>query len=325
MKNLADIAPLVIIPGNHDGNLKKLYSWIHKFEHKWAGLACVHPSAYKSADFMEVPRKMILNPQNLDPLPEATPFKKRQKILLAPQTFKRWKRVDDLIAAVPYIEGNVIVAGDGMERAYMMSEEKCKDEYYCTKQLDPNATEDRLGKRIWQNAEESGNFKYVGFVSEAKRDEILGHSMFLLDPSWSLTYGEHFNRSIVDAMRVGVVPIARNLGISDNQEGIGSLFKPNENYLMIPHDATPKQFGDLVNKFFNISEADYMRIVENNYKLIKENFDRKVIAQQYIDLATKKEGDVGDHQIDGGKAVAKGNKIWDDHFEVPATLEDFFV
>lgn len=313
----------------HDGNLKKLYSWIHRFSEHITGLACVHPAAMKQADFMPVPRNMILNPQDISEV-EIAPFSDRVNKLLAPQTFKRWKHVDDLVAAVPYIEGRVYIAGDGMERAYMASEEKCKPEYYCTKELDPDATEDRLGKRIWQNALDTKKMAYLGFITGANRDKILNTSMFLLDPSWSLTYGEHFNRSIVDAMRVGCVPIARNYGISDNVGGIGTLFKPGENYLMIPHDATPKQFGELVNHYFKISQESYVDIRANNWDII-QNFDRKKIAQQFINLALGKkdsgfypQAKVGNFDVDGFKAVTTGNQIWDEHFEVPASIDSFF-
>jgi glycosyltransferase involved in cell wall biosynthesis len=313
----------------HDGNLKKLYSWIYRFANHLAGLACVHPAAMKQADFMPVPRNMILNPQDVSEV-EVVPFTKRKNQLLAPQTFKRWKRVDDLVAAVPYIDGSVLIAGDGMERAYMASEEKCKPEYYCTKELDPDATEDRLGKRIWQNALDSGKMEYLGFITGASRDKILNNSKFLLDPSWSLTYGEHFNRSIVDAMRVGCVPIARNYGISDNVDGNGTLFKPGVNYLMIPHDVKPKEFGRLVNECFLISPSAYAYMVAQNKEVIK-NFDREKIAQQFVNLAMGKKGsgyyekaETGRLNIDNNVTQKTGDKIWDEHFEVPSSLDSFF-
>ena len=171
---------------------------------------------------------------------------------------------------------------------------------------------------------------YLGFITGANRDKILNTSMFLLDPSWSLTYGEHFNRSIVDAMRVGCVPIARNYGISDNAQGRGTLFKPGQHYMMIPHDATPKQFGNMVNEFFKIPEAHYVEMQLENL-LVIQNFDRKKIAQQFINLALGKkdsgfypQAKVGNFDVDGFKAVTTGNQIWDEHFEVPASIDSFF-
>ena len=316
----------------HDGNLKKLYSWIYKFSDKFAGLACVHPSAFKQAEFMPVPRNIILNPQNVDGRPVAPAFSQLGNQILSLQTFKRWKRVDDLVRAIPYINADkVIIAGDGIERNYMTSPDKCKEEYFCTFEYDPDASPDMLNKKIWDNALATNKFEYIGFITEAKRDEILSKTKFLIDTSWSNTYGEHFNRVVVDAIRAGVVPIARNLGVSEREDGVGMLLKPNLNYLMIRHDTTPKQFGEAVNNFLNISEVEYNRIRENNFKLLKK-FDRKRIAQQYIDLAMGKAGGELPENMVGAmsadpKVQSVADKIWEEHFE-PAkvsTLEDFFA
>lgn len=315
----------------HDGNLVKNYPWIEKFKHKFSGLACVHPSAFKSADFLSIPRNLILNPQDLSKVkkPKREDWDKRQRKILSLQTFKRWKRVDDLVAAIPYICGDVIIAGDGIERNYMTSIDKCKPEYYCTKQLDPNATEDRLNKRIWENAENTGRFKYLGFITENERDTTLDSCRFLLDPSWSNSYGEHFNRVLVDAMVNGVVPIARNFGVSDNDKGIGEVFKPGENYLMIPHNATPKQFGDLINQFLDLTEKEYYKIVFNNYEKLK-SFDRIKIAEQFINLALGKEysGEYIEPSIGIENPVIKSaaNKMWKEHFikEEIIGIDSFF-
>ena len=308
LRMITDITPkqIVIV---HDGNLRKNYPWIHHFKDKITALACVHPSAFKQAAVMEMPRALIVNPQHIQIKVSPKKFSERKDTVFSLQTFKRWKRVDDLVAAVPYIKSEVIIAGDGIERAYMASKDKCKPEYFCTLDRDPNAKEDLIGKRIWENAENSG-MKYIGFVSEQKRDEILGDVKFLLDPSWSKTYGEHFNRVIVDAMKQGVVPIARNLGVSDNEQGNG-FFKPNVNYLMIPWNATPKEFGDLINKWTNMSEKDYNAIVQNNNKILKV-FDRKRIAQEYVDLAIGKlSTTVGKYETDYDDTI---NSVWCGHF-----------
>ena len=291
----------------HDGNLRKNYPWIHHVKDHITGLACVHPSAYEQASWMEIPRALILNPQKIV-YKKTKKFSERSNSILSIQTFKRWKRVDDLVAAVPYINaagGKVILGGDGIERAYMASVEKCKEEYYCTPTRDPAADPSRYGKRIWENALDCG-MEYVGFISEAKRDEYLQDVKFLLDPSWSKTYGEHFNRVVVDAMKQGVVPIARNLGISNNENGI--VAEPSKVKIL-----SPKEFGDKINEFLNMDPDKYDEIVQNNWKFIKR-FDRKQIASEYIDFAanapwinieTGKYNTTLDKTIDG---------VWVDHF-----------
>ena len=307
------------IPIIHDANLKKLYPWIVLFEKHFSGVACVHPAAYESADFLNVPRALILNPQDIEGVPATPPFAGRENKLLSIQTFKRWKRVDDLIRAVPYMpEVKTLVGGYGIEAAYMMSKDKCKEEYYATKDYDPDVTADREGKRIWENAENSGNFEYLGFISGGKRDEILATSKFLVDPSWSNTFGEHFNRVVIDAMRIGTVPIAINFGVSNNEEGMGVVLKAGVNYCMIKKSSTPKEYGQAITNFCNMSEADYRQIQLNNYELIKQ-FDRKVIAQHYIDLADQKPtGYLNEVLVKSNHDPSihqKAQEMFDEHFE----------
>lgn len=312
----------------HDGNLRKLYPWVYKFKDKMAGVACVHTSAYESASTIDLPRAMILNPQKISDVNPEINFENRKRQILSPQTFKRWKRVDDLVASVPYLNDcKVLVAGDGIERNYMTSVDKCKPEYHCTKERDPDASEDRLGRKIWDNAVEK-SMDYLGFITEKQRDDILTESLFLIDPSWSNTYGEHFNRTVVDAMKTGTIPLAVNRGISGSDDGVGSLFKPNENYLMLKYDYTPKQYGEMINKYLDIPKSVYEKIANNNFQLIKK-FDRKKIGQDYVDLAMGKV--CGEkHEIPkfaDPKFVADGNKMWDTHFELQesSSLENFFA
>jgi glycosyltransferase involved in cell wall biosynthesis len=185
------------------------------------------------------------------------------------------------------------------------------------------------GKRIWQNAEESGNFEYLGFISGAKRDEILSTSKFLVDPSWSNTFGEHFNRVVVDAMRIGVVPIAINYGVSNNEEGQGVVLKAGINYCMIKKGSTPKQYADKIKEFCNMSQEEYQQIQLNNYELIKQ-FDRKVIAQHYIDLAMGKEtgylNELKTKTNHDPNIPRVARNMFEEHFEQPSaqSLDDFF-
>ena len=314
----------------HDANLKKLYPWISLFEKHFAGLACVHPAAYESADFMSTPRALILNPQDIAGVPPTPQFAGRENKILSIQTFKRWKRVDDLIRAVPYMKNvKTLVGGYGIEAAYMMSKDKCKEEYFATRQYDPDVTPDREGKRIWENAEESGNFKYLGFISGAVRDQILMCSKFLVDPSWSNTFGEHFNRVVVDAMRIGAVPIAVNFGVSNNEEGNGVLLKAGVNYCMLKKSYTPKEYGEKIAEYCDMSEAEYMRIVQNNYELIQQ-FDRKRIAQHYIDLSAGKPTGYLNELLTKSNfdpnLPKNSRNMFDEHFEKKETLslDEFF-
>lgn len=96
---------------------------------------------------------------------------------------------------------------------------------------------------------------------------------------------------------------------------------------MIPWDATPKAFGDYCNDFCEMSEKEYDDLVQNNFDFVRK-FDRKIVAQKYIDLA------MGTLATKTGKYITDLNRnvdsIWCDHFGFTeklnsySTLEDLF-
>jgi hypothetical protein len=78
-----------------------------------------------------------------------------------------------------------------------------------------------------------------------------------------------------------------------------------------------------------MSQADYQQMQLNNYELIKQ-FDRKVIAQHYIDLAMGKEtGYLNELRVKTNHDPAiprNGRKMFEEHFEVSTAsdLDEFF-
>jgi len=273
----------------HDGNLRKSYPWIQNVKEYFNGLACVHPCAYHGADVIEIPRALILNPQDLRDVKPANGlfWDARKRGFLSLQTFKGWKHVDDLIRAIPHMDRNIekYVAGGGIEYRYMTSKEKCKEKYFVSRELDPDISEQHMGKKIWDVALEKG-MEWLGYIHPEEVNQRMKTLRCVIDPSWSKNYakiGDHFNRVVVDGIMRGLIPIARNLGISTNLEGEGEIFTPNKNYVMVPFDAKPKEFGEIVENTINLSSYQATEYYENNLELLPL-FERKKIAQEYIDL-----------------------------------------
>tara|TARA_R110000787_G_scaffold205921_2_gene316181 strand:- start:481 stop:924 length:444 start_codon:yes stop_codon:yes gene_type:complete len=109
----------------------------------------------------------------------------------------------------------------------------------------------------------------------------------MIDPSWSIAYskiGDHFNRVIVDGIIEGAIPIARNYGVATNPEGEGEVFKPYENYMMVPHDASPLDFAAVIEETINMHPEIVREMQENNKKLL-QHFERERVALQYLSLA----------------------------------------
>lgn len=274
----------------HDGNLNKAYPWMYEVRERLSGIACVHGAAFHSADSMPIFRSLIVNPQDLNKAQLGLGYRERERAWYSGQTFKAWKRVPNLCRAIPHMsnETGKYLAGGGLDYAYMTSPDKTKHNYFVRREDDPDLPMDvEDGSiRIWDRALNHG-MNFLGFIPQTQRDEILDRVRVLIDPSWSLQYaklGDHFNRVVIDAAKRGAIPVAFNYGIATNDAGIGEVFRPDENYIMIPYDATPKEYADRVEYSLNLPNDLAEKIRFNNFELCKK-FDRRIVAQRYIDLS----------------------------------------
>ncbi len=262
----------------HDGNLPRLYPHMLRIAALLDGVVCVHDAAYNTAAELPVRRQLIPNPHDIS-RPNKTPASERNHGLLSLQTFKRWKRVDDLIRAIPHMDefSEKTICGGGIEQRYMTSKDKCKAEYKNDK-----------GEKIWDVAIEHG-MEYLGFVNNPTRDRLLGENRLLVDPSWSVNYSQYgamFNRVFVEAMIQGCVPVVNDLAMQDPM-----LFEKGHNFLAVPHDSTPFYYGELLEEYLN-HPSMLGRIQENNWEEIKSH-DRKYIAESIWNFAFEDDGKVG--------------------------------
>ena len=231
----------------HDGNLPKLYPHLISVSKFFHAAVCVHESAYNSAEYLNIPRKLILNPFDIHG--EIGPDFDGRNGLMAVQIFKAWKRVDTLIRALPYVTSysDMFVGGAGIEYRYMTSKEKCKPQYF-----------DSHGNRIWEMALKQG-MQYLGVLKNNAVLDLLKKVKLQIDPSFSKKYsgyGAHFNRTTIEAMINGAVPMATDLGMKDSK-----IFTSGENYIEIPHTATPKEFGDIIND--SLTNAAQWKTIRN--------------------------------------------------------------
>lgn len=256
----------------HDGNMQKLYPYILETVPYLNGVICVHDAAYNSASVLPVSRALIPNPHELShwhqPLPE-----QRKPGFVSLQTFKRWKRVDDLVRAIPYMDpiSEKVICGGGIEYHYMTSKTKCKKDYL-----------DSDGNPIWDGALANG-MSYLGYVDTTERDNLLKTHRLLVDPSWSHSYsklGAHFNRVMVEAMALGCVPVCTDLGMKDSM-----FFTAGENYIEIPYDISPEGYAKILDNAIE-DTALLTRIQENNLELV-EQFEKSSIAGMIIVMAAE--------------------------------------
>ena len=259
----------------HDGNIQKLYPHLVKVLPNFWALVCVHEAAFNSSECMPIPRQLIVNPIDSgygvkgvgDGIKNNWNYRNGFASI---QIFKAWKKVHTLVKAVPHMKNteDKIVGGTGIEYHYMTSKDKCKPIY---------VEED--GTRIWDNALSSG-MRYIGLVTPENVYRTFSTKKLQIDPSWSKTYssyGAHFNRTTVEAIICGAVPMATDLGMINS-----NYFKAGENYIEIPYTATPQEFAEIVDEGLNNFYL-WASIRDNNIPLL-EHFDKTKVALNYLKL-----------------------------------------
>ena len=92
-------------------------------------------------------------------------------------------------------------------------------------------------------------------------------------------HGAHFNRTTIEAMINGAVPVATDLGMYNS-----NLFKKDVNYIQVPYKSTPQEFADIVDNA--LQDKDKWEFIRHNNLNLLTKFDRKNVAQQYVDIAT---------------------------------------
>lgn len=253
----------------HDGNLPELYPHLNYVAEHFHAAVCVHESALVSGHMLQIPHKMIVNPFDVTGIDGWTDFDRRSGFA-AIQVFKAWKRVDTLIRAIPEMSNTEdrFVGGAGIEYRYMTSEDKCKPKYFTDS-----------GDRIWDRALRYG-MTYMGTVPSDVVYQTLREVKLQIDPSYSKKYssfGAHFNRTTVEAIICGAVPVATDWGMKNSQ-----LFHPGVNYIEIPAGCEPTMFADIIDDALT-DKNQWLNIKEENLKLV-DRFDMRNVAQEYVDL-----------------------------------------
>lgn len=276
----------------HDAYFDVRASNITALKDKILFLECAHIAAYRCCEHIGIPRTLLLNPRYLDEK-DKMPVKmmnKRETDFFAAHIFKSMKHVDDLIRAVPHLKNNTVkIAGSGIEQAYMVAPEKCKEVYKVSRKRDPDIDDKYLGEKIWDVGEKFG-MEYLGQISGEEVRENLLNSKFAVDPSWAAHYANycrtHINGFIIEAMLSGCYPVLRDYKglVKDNGEEMYDPLFENIRAIIIPWDATPKQFADALKKALKMSPAKYLKDTKFNFELVHELFNAKTNMEEVIRL-----------------------------------------
>lgn len=279
----------------HDAYFDVRASNVTALKDKIMFLECAHIAAYQCCKNIGIPRTLLLNPRYLED-DEKMPVRmmnKRETDFFAAHIFKSMKHVDDLIRAVPWLNQNsydekysVKIAGSGIEQAYMVAPTKCKEPYKVSAKRDPDIHPSFYGQKIWDVGVKYG-MEYLGQISGEQVRENLLNAKFAVDPSWADHYANycrtHINGFIIEAMLCGCYPVLRDYkGLVKGGEEIYDPLFESIRAIIIPWDATPKQFAEALKEARRMSPAKYLRDTKYNFDLVYELFNAKTNMKEVL-------------------------------------------
>ena len=224
-------------------------------------------------------------------------MQRRTQDFFAAHMFKSMKHMEELIAAIPYLNKgvdeafDVKIAGTGIEMNYMTSPTKTKQQYMCTLKRDPNLPKKLDGKiSLWNRAVKFG-MEYMGQMSGTNVQDMLFNTKFAIDPSWSDHYSKycrtHINGFIIEAMLKGAYPVLRDYRGLSKESIENEIYDPlyeNIRAIIIPWNATPKEFGLALQKAATMSPKKFLKDTLHNFELVRELFNSKKNAEEIIRL-----------------------------------------
>lgn len=216
------------------------------------------------------------HPDISDTWEDMTPWEDRKPYSMNASVWKAWKRNDLLVRAAPHLTKSQFLSfGDGIECRYMRSKEKCPDQF----------------KGIWKAAEQSGNFRWFGLVTEDRVYKAYQKSRLKVDLSYASKYhaleGSHWNRAIWTAANNGVpsLCVTENMIEKDVQK---QIVKEGVTHWEISAAAGPRAIAEAIDHYTHVHPDDANQLVHNCRKRIKKYMSPQFSSQQYINLAEGK-------------------------------------
>jgi len=249
----------------HDAHYPKAYKHLDEVVDYLSFLAPVNESAYGALATWPGEKRLINNGHRLADWSVQIPWQQRPKVAVCAHVWKAWKRMDRVVAAAPYMKEMLVMGGDGIEGRYMRSKDKCKPKY----------------EGLWDAFLRSGA-RYAGVLTERELMTEYRTSRVMIDISYAerfASYGCHYNRSIVEALNHGCVPLMNAEAMS------GSDIFPMSTYGYISEEYTkdPKLFAMNIDANINMDPNLAERIIFEGRKVLSANFDYRHTCLQYLE------------------------------------------
>lgn len=297
----------------HDAYFDVRNAWVTSLKDKISFLACAHIAGYNCTENISIPRELVFNPRYFPKKVAYSPMSERDVDFFAAHVFKSMKKMEDLLRMAPYLkEGRTTwMAGSGIELYYMMAKDKLKEIYKASKKTDPDLDNSEVGKSSFDRAVESG-LEYLGLIPNDDVCQIQRNAKFSIDPSYAKHYAQysrtHINGFIIEAVVNGSYPVLRDYGSK-----VDDILFDEIRAIKIPHDSTPKQFAEALEKAMKMSEKQYKEDIEHNFNLFSELFSAKTNMSNIVSLVEN-----GFEDLPIGKDSAEVIK------QSEMTMRDFF-
>lgn len=319
----------------HDAYFDIRASFVSAFKEKISLLLCAHGAAYKCCEHIGIPRVLMPNPRYFGEEPQfhIIPYSKRTTDFFAAQMFKAMKRVQDIIAAIPYLKTtNVTIAGAGVEYCCMLLPwEKTKADYRCRKKRDPDLPQEYEDNHVtlWQRAKEYG-INHIGQLSGSEVNRRLLKTKFALDASYCKHYAPfartHINGFIIEAMMNGAYPVLRDYyGCTRKKCAETDAMYERVRAHYIPSTATPKEFAEhLEYLLYNTTQTRFEEDTMYNFVLAYDTYNAVTNAEKIISCKKRGRGWIKRaHECgqDSDAVVEYTEKFMQDYFKIPLPLQ----
>ena len=261
----------------HEPGLPEAYPYIANLRESFSALVCVHEATYNSCKGTGIPIAFIPNPHIISDEEMGSTITHRDFYCFSSHYWKRWKNLNRVMKTMTDLQSMTArceIAGDGIDMRYATSPDKVQ------KHL-----KDEGGLPLYQLAKDAG----VAFGPHLPYQEQLRrmqHAMFFLEFGYSKKYNHYgcmFNRTIVEAMKCGAIPVAMKEALDGSE-----YFTEGENYLGVSFEETTEDYTDMISdQYFAWYKLKEMQ--ERNWRLVKQ-FDYRKIAQEIIDAGLSEKG-----------------------------------
>lgn len=262
--------PQIVV--THDAHFREMYPHFALVSGKLQGMSVTNHAGFVATSWVpHVPRAFVGAPHEIQNWSRQPRWRSRRRQAVSAHVWKPWKHMDLVVGAARFLGPKMILAGDGIERRYMTSKDKCKPKY----------------KGLWRRAQKHG-MDYRGLLTYDELFDLYKRSRVMVDMSWSKKYmrlGNHFNRSVIEAYNCGMVPLVVNENMEDAVPAQTKLWEDGKTHLSVPRDAGHEELAAHVKAALSLNEVTAGKIVAAGRRILKQHFDYKKNWREFLNLA----------------------------------------